>query len=248
MTQLARRDFLRAAGAGAATLALAPLIDARQKGKDKGAKKGGPFTLPPLPYAYDALEPTIDALTMKIHHDLHHGAYVAGLNAAVAKEPSLAGKSVSALLRDIRSVPAAVRQQVINMGGGHVNHTIFWEIMGPGGGGKPTGVLAKAIDGKFGSFDSFQKLFSTAANTQFGSGWAWLVLGPGNELQIVQRPNQDSPYMTGLRPLLGLDVWEHAYYLKYKNGRAKYVGEWWKVVNWKAVADRYGKFAGKGKA
>jgi Fe-Mn family superoxide dismutase len=246
MTHLARRDFLRAAGAGAATLALAPLIDARQK--DKGAKKGGPFTLPPLPYAYDALEPTIDAETMRIHHDRHHAAYVAGLNAAVAKEPSLAGKSVSALLRDINSVPVAVRQAVRNMGGGHVNHTIFWEIMGPRAGGKPTGVLAKAIDAKFDSFDKFQKLFSTAAATQFGSGWAWLVLGPGRELQVVQRPNQDSPYMTKLVPLLGIDVWEHAYYLKYQNYRPKYIAAWWNVVNWKAVADRYGKFAGKGKA
>jgi len=240
MSNLVRRQFLATAGAGVATLALAPFdVQAVQE------KKGG-FTLPPLPYAPDALEPVIDAETMKIHHDKHHQAYVNGLNAAIKAAPALAGKSVSELLRGINGpgsvVPAAVRQAVINMGGGHINHSIFWQIMGPKAGGKPTGPLAKAIEKSFKSFDNFQKVFSAAAATQFGSGWAWLVLNGRKELEVVKLPNQNSPYMTGLAPLLGIDVWEHAYYLKYKNERPRYINEWWKVVNWKEVATRHERF------
>ncbi len=245
MSHLPRREFLATAGAGVATLALAPLATpalgaAAQVKKAEPKKALALFALPPLPYAYDALEPTIDKATMEIHHDKHHKAYVDGLNAAIKDEPSLSGKSVGTLLMNINTVPMPVRQRVINMGGGHLNHTIFWQTMGPKAGGEPTGALAAAINKTFKSFDGFKKAFHQAALTQFGSGWAWLVRNAKKEVQVLKFANQDSPYMTaGLKPLLGIDVWEHAYYLKYKNDRAKYVTEWWKVVNWKAVAARY---------
>jgi Fe-Mn family superoxide dismutase len=241
MTHWTRRQLLQTAGAGVATLALAPLASLTAPAQEKSKTKG--FTLPPLPYAEDALEPSIDALTMKIHHDRHHAAYVAGLNKALAGHPKLLAMDISELLRDIKSVPGAIRTAVRNSGGGHSNHTIFWQIMGPKAGGSPTGALAKAIDKRFGSFDKFKKQLSEAAVTRFGSGWAWLVLNRKGGLQVTSRANQDSPYMDGMRPLLGIDVWEHAYYLKYKNERAKYVAAWWNVVNWKEVADRYGRLS-----
>ena len=232
MMTFTRREMLRTAGAGVATLSLASLA----AGADE-APKG--YTLPKLPYAYDALEPSIDEKTMQIHHDKHHQAYITGANTALKKYPKLLAKPVNTLLAEIDTVPKEIHQTVRNMAGGHSNHTIFWEIMGPKGGGAPTGDLAKAIDDKFGSFDKFQKELSTKAATVFGSGWAWLVVGPKKGLSIVQRGGQDSPYMTGHTPLVGIDVWEHAYYLKYQNVRPAYVAAWWKVVNWSAVADRY---------
>jgi Fe-Mn family superoxide dismutase len=232
MTHWTRRQLLQAAGAGAAALALAPQTVQAQD-------KGGPFTLPKLPYAYDALEPSIDAETMRIHHDRHHQAYVNNLNAAIAKHPELGKKTIEAILRDISSVPEDIRQAVINNGGGHANHTMFWEIMGPKAGGSPSGALAKAINDAFTSFTKFQEMLSQAANSRFGSGWAWLVADNKGTLLVLSTANQDSPLMKGQTPLLGLDVWEHAYYLKYQNRRADYVKAWWNVVNWKNVADRY---------
>ena len=204
------------------------------------ATPSGPFTLPPLPYAYDALEPHIDAETMHIHHDKHHAAYVANLNKAVAEFPDLGKKSVEDLLKDLSSVPEKIRTAVRNNGGGHYNHSLFWQMMKKGGGGEPAGDLAKAIDIAFGSFSTFKDNLAKAALGQFGSGWAWLVLDSG-ALKIEPTPNQDTPLSTGKTPLLGVDVWEHAYYLKYQNKRADYITEWWNVVNWDFVADRYAK-------
>ncbi|HHY68501.1 MAG TPA: superoxide dismutase [Alicyclobacillus sp.] len=195
--------------------------------------------LPPLPYAFNALEPYIDALTMEIHHDRHHGTYVNNLNAALEGHADLEAKSIEDLLRGINSVPENIRTAVRNNGGGHANHSMFWEIMKPGGGVQPTGALADAINSTFGSFDSFKDQFSKAAAGRFGSGWAWLVMKPGGKLEITSTPNQDSPYMDGDYPILGLDVWEHAYYLKYQNKRPEYIAAWWNVVNWDAVAKRF---------
>jgi Fe-Mn family superoxide dismutase len=239
MLTMTRRELLRAAGAGAAALALAPL--AALAGEEK---KAG-FTLPKLPYDYDALEPTIDAETMRIHHDFHHKAYVDNLNKALMGQDALLKKNIDDLLRDIDSVPQNIRQAVINNGGGHSNHSMFWLIMAKPkeGGNKPSGALAKAIDEAFGSFDKFQMQLSQAAITRFGSGWGWLVMGK-DKLEIYSTANQDSPLLKGQTPLLGIDVWEHAYYLKYKNKRPDYVKAWWSVVNWDEVAERYNK-AGK---
>ncbi len=196
-----------------------------------------PYELPPLPYAYNALEPHIDETTMRIHHDKHHGAYVTNLNAAVEKHADLQAKSPEDLLRSINSVPEAIRTAVRNNGGGHVNHTMFWEIMAPNAGGGPTGRIADAIKGTFGGFDAFKEQFAKAAIGRFGSGWAWLV-DAGGKLAIESTANQDSPLMEGKWPVFGLDVWEHAYYLKYQNRRADYVGAWWNVVNWDAINKR----------
>jgi len=197
------------------------------------------FTLPPLPYANDALEPHIDARTMEIHHDKHHQAYVNNLNAAIEKAPELAGKSLDELMRGINSVPESVRAAVRNNGGGHWNHTMFWEIMGGGKGGEPTGKLGDAIKSAFGDFSKFKEQFAAAGTGRFGSGWAWLV-NDGGKLSITSTPNQDNPLMDGKTGILGLDVWEHAYYLKYQNKRPDYIAAWWNVVNWDAVAKRYG--------
>jgi superoxide dismutase, Fe-Mn family len=197
------------------------------------------FTLPPLPYSNDALEPHIDARTMEIHHDKHHQAYVNNLNAAIEKAPELAKKSLDDLMRSINSVPEAVRTAVRNNGGGHWNHSMFWEIMGPKKGGEPTGKLADAIKSAFGDFSKFKEQFAAAAAGRFGSGWAWLI-NDGGKLSITSTPNQDNPLMDGKTPILGLDVWEHAYYLKYQNKRPDYVAAWWNVVNWDAVAKRFG--------
>jgi superoxide dismutase, Fe-Mn family len=196
-----------------------------------------PYELPPLPYAFNALEPHIDEQTMRIHHDKHHGAYVTNLNAAVEKHPDLQAKSPEDLLRAINSVPEAIRTAVRNNGGGHVNHTMFWEIMAPSAGGGPAGRIADAIKGTFGGFDAFKEQFAKAAMGRFGSGWAWLV-DAGGKLAIESTANQDSPLMEGKWPVFGLDVWEHAYYLKYQNRRADYVNAWWNVVNWEAVNAR----------
>jgi superoxide dismutase, Fe-Mn family len=194
--------------------------------------------LPTLPYAFNALEPHIDALTMEIHSQRHHKAYVDNLNKALEGHADLANKSIEDLLRGIKSVPDSIRQAVINNGGGHHNHSLFWTIMGPGGGGEPTGQVADAIKATFGDFAGFKAKIKENALGQFGSGWSWLVWD-GGKLQAIKRPNQDSPLMEGLAPVLGVDVWEHAYYLKYQNKRADYVDAWWNTVNWKAVEARY---------
>ncbi|MFS8523559.1 MAG: superoxide dismutase [Limnochordales bacterium] len=197
--------------------------------------------LPALPYAYDALEPYIDAQTMEIHHTKHHQAYVNGLNAALEKYPELQNKTVEELLRDFKNIPADIQTAVRNHGGGHANHSLFWTIMGPNAGGTPQGSLAEAILKAFGSFEAFKEEFSQAAATRFGSGWAWLVVDRDGNLKVYSTPNQDNPLMNGDTPILGLDVWEHAYYLKYQNRRPEYIENFWNVVNWAAVKENYEK-------
>ena len=195
-------------------------------------------TVPDLPYAFDALEPHIDAKTMEIHHDKHHAAYVNKLNAALEGHSDLQSKSVEELLANIDGVPESIRTAVRNHGGGHANHSLFWTVMSPDGGGTPGGALGDAIDNAFGSFGDFKKRLSDAAGGVFGSGWGWLVVADG-KLEVVSRPNQDSPLMDGATPILGVDVWEHAYYLKYQNKRPDYLEAWWNVVNWDEVARRF---------
>jgi len=232
MQSLNRRQVLSALGAGAATLVLGPR-SLFAEGKAAG------FTLPPLPYAYDALEPSIDKLTMQIHHDKHHAAYVKNLNDALKDQPELLKLPINTLMRDIDKVPQTIRQAVINNGGGHANHTLFWEIMGPKDkNSEPSSALAKAID-SFGGLDKVKEKMSEAAMKRFGSGWAWLVVDGKGGLDVLSTANQDSPLMKGQTPILGLDVWEHAYYLKYQNLRAAYVKAWWDVVNWKVVGNKY---------
>ena len=196
-------------------------------------------TLPDLPYAHDALEPHIDARTMQIHHGKHHQGYVNNLNKALEGHPDLEKKSLDELLRGIEQVPDDIRTAVRNNGGGHANHSLFWTIMKPGGGGQPSGALADAIDSAFGSFEQFKEQFNAAAGSRFGSGWAWLVAGADGKLKLYSTANQDSPYMQGDTPILGLDVWEHAYYLNYQNRRADYAQAFWNVVNWEQVAANY---------
>ena len=196
------------------------------------------FALPPLPYDYAALEPHIDARTMEIHHTKHHQAYVNNLNTALEKAPELASKTLDESVSNLAAVPEAVRTAVRNNGGGHWNHSMFWVIMSPKGGGEPTGTLAAAIKDTFGDFAKFKEQFNAAAGGRFGSGWAWLIAGPG-KLTIESTPNQDNPAMDGKYAVLGLDVWEHAYYLKYQNRRADYVSAWWNLVNWTEVARRF---------
>lgn len=195
--------------------------------------------LPALPYANNALEPHIDETTMMIHHDRHHNTYVTNLNAALESAPELQGKSVEDLIADLNSVPESIRTAVRNNGGGHANHSLFWETIGPNAGGAPSGRLAEAIDSELGGLDKFKEDFAKAATTRFGSGWAWLALSKDGKLKVYSLPNQDSPIMEGDTPLLGLDVWEHAYYLKYQNKRPDYIGAFWNVVNWEAVGKRY---------
>jgi Fe-Mn family superoxide dismutase len=201
------------------------------------------FEVPALPYAFDALEPHVDAKTMEIHHDKHHAAYVSKLNAALEGHEGLQKKKIEEILRDINSVPEGIRTAVRNHGGGHANHSLFWEVMGPGGGGQPTGAVAQAIQEAFGGFDSLKEKLNTAATNQFGSGWGWLVVADG-KLDVIARPNQDSPLMEGKTPILGVDVWEHAYYLKYQNRRPDYLSAWWNTVNWSAVEQRFGHTRG----
>ena len=196
--------------------------------------------VPPLPYDYNALEPHIDEQTMRIHHDKHHAAYVTNLNAALEKHPELQQKSIEDLLKGINTVPEDIRTAVRNNGGGHSNHTMFWELMGPGKGGAPAGALGSAINAAFTSFDSFKEQFAKAGVGRFGSGWVWLI-DAGGKLVIESSANQDSPLMEGKKAILGLDVWEHAYYLKYQNRRPDYITAWWNVVNWDAVSKRFGK-------
>lgn len=196
------------------------------------------YTLPDLPYAYDALEPHIDELTMKLHHDKHHNTYVTNLNAAIEKHPELGQQSIEELITNLNDVPEDIRMAVRNNGGGHANHAFFWEIMGPNGGGEPTGAIKGAIESAFGNYDNFKDQFLAAATGRFGSGWAWLV-DNGGKLEIMSTPNQDSPLTEGKTPLLGIDVWEHAYYKKYSNVRPDYVKAFFNVINWDEVNNRY---------
>lgn len=196
------------------------------------------FELPSLPYAFDALEPYIDAMTMEIHHTKHHNTYVSNLNAALEKHSNLANKSLEELVSNPDNLPEDIRTAVRNNGGGHYNHSIFWTVMSPNGGGEPRGEVARAIEEAFGDFASFKDTFSKAAVNRFGSGWAWLGF-KGGKLVVTSMPNQDAPLMDDLTPILGLDVWEHAYYLKYQNRRPEYISNWWNVVNWEEVARRY---------
>lgn len=198
-----------------------------------------PFELPPLPYAHNALEKAIDEQTMRIHHEKHHGTYVSNLNAALEKYPDLQEKSAEDLIRNLNSVPEAIRTAVRNNGGGHVNHTMFWKIMSPKGGGEPTGALADAIKKAFGSFEDFKTQFNDAGLKRFGSGWAWLVRDGGGSLSILSTANQDNPLSDGHTPIMGNDVWEHAYYLRYQNRRADYLKAWWDVVNWEEINNRF---------
>jgi len=240
---MTRREALKTTALAAACATVLPSATAQPAAPVTmpAPAAGGPFTLPPLSYLYDALEPHIDAQTMRIHHDKHHQAYVTNLNAAVAGNADLEKKSVEDLLKDLTALPEAVRAKIQNNGGGHYNHSLFWQMMAKGAGGEPKGELAAAIDKKFKDFAGFKTELTTAATGRFGSGWAWLVLGPDKQLAIESTANQDSPISAGKNVLLGIDVWEHAYYLKYQNLRADYIKAWFNVVNWDFVADRYGK-------
>ncbi|MBD1932655.1 MULTISPECIES: superoxide dismutase [Cyanophyceae] len=247
---LNRRKFLFLLGAttGAVAIGAFPSACSAQSTQESNATQApasptaqtkDTFTLPPLPYDYKALEPHIDAATMQFHHDKHHAAYVKNLNEAVNKYPQLQGKSAEELISNLNSIPEDIRTTVRNNGGGHVNHTMFWEIMAPNAGGAPTGKIADAINQTFGSFDAFKKQFNEAGSKRFGSGWAWLARGKDGKLQVVSTANQDSPLMEGMYPIMGNDVWEHAYYLKYQNKRADYLNAWWNVVNWNEVNKRF---------
>jgi superoxide dismutase, Fe-Mn family len=238
---MTRRHALKTSALAIIACATSPVrLTNAQATPGAGATASGPFTLPPLPYAYDALEPSIDARTMEIHHDKHHAAYVTNLNKAVAEFPEEGKKSAEELLRNLNAVPAQIRTAVRNQGGGHYNHTLFWQMMKKGGGGEPTGDLAKALDKAFGSFPGFKSKFSEAATKVFGSGWAWLVLD-GDRLMIEPTSNQDNPVSQSKQPILGIDVWEHAYYLKYQNRRPEYITAWFNVINWDFAAERYSK-------
>ncbi|MEF2966154.1 superoxide dismutase [Paenibacillus sp. M1] len=197
------------------------------------------YELPALPYPANALEPYIDEQTMNIHHDRHHNTYVTNLNAALENAPELAQKSVEDLIANLHSVPENIRTAVRNNGGGHANHTLFWQVIGPDSGGAPTGAVAEAIDRELGGFEKFKEDFTKAATTRFGSGWAWLVVGKDGKLAVTSTPNQDNPLSEGLTPILGLDVWEHAYYLKYQNKRPDYIAAFWNIINWNEVNKRY---------
>lgn len=237
---MTRRQALKTTALASAALAALPGATAQPGTSPAAATWSGPFTLPQLPYAYDALEPHIDAQTMQIHHDKHHAAYVANLNKAVAGLDASLQVPIETLLKDLNSVPETVRAAVRNNGGGHYNHSLFWQMMKKDGGGEPKNELARAIEAGFGTFADFKTKFTEAATKVFGSGWAWLVLREG-KLAIQSEPNQDSPISQGAQPLLGIDVWEHAYYLKYQNKRADYIAAWWKVVNWDFAGERYAK-------
>jgi superoxide dismutase, Fe-Mn family len=242
MTTWTRRHILRSAGAVGALLSVAPFslaADEKEKSKE--------FTLPKLPYDYDALKPVIGEQTMKFHHDVHHQAYINNANKLLKDHPELLALGARGILSDIEKVPAAIRQGVINNVGGHINHTLFWQLMTPKGGTGPTGDLLEAINSTFKSVDGFKTIFNEKAMTTFGSGWAWLVLTKDGKLEIISRPNQNSPYLEGLRPVMGLDVWEHAYYLDYGPKRADYVKAWWNVVNWDYIGKRFENLS-KGKA
>lgn len=237
MTNLDRRSFLKAARAVSVVAAVSSSATGRAFAETTGA--GGPYKVPPLPYAFGALEPNIDAQTMELHHDKHHAAYVKNLNAALKDHSQLASLPLEELLVKLSDVPEAIRMTVRNNGGGHANHSMFWEIMGPPGGAGPDGELKEAIDKDFGGLDKLQQQFNTAGGKVFGSGWVFVTVDKHGKLALVSKPNQDTPLMDGGRVLMGNDVWEHAYYLKYQNKRHEYLKAWWNVVNWKAVGDRY---------
>ena len=253
---LGRRELLSKFGRGTLGGLLAAsageLAWAQQQGRTpprprqestKGESKMA-YTLPNLPYDFNALEPYIDEQTMRIHHGKHHQAYVTNVNAALEKHPQFASKDVMSLLADIKSVPEDIRQVVINNGGGHANHSLFWPLMAPksaGGGGEPSGQIAEALKSVFGDFAKFKEAFNKAATTRFGSGWAWLVMDKAGKLEVISTPNQDNPIMDAKKPILGLDVWEHAYYLKYQNRRPEYIEAWWNVVNWKQANENLAK-------
>lgn len=238
---MTRREAIKRTALLSATVAtLSPLGDLPAQTASSQTNHD-PFKVPPLSYAFDALEPHIDARTMQIHHDKHHAAYVTNLNKAVANFPDVAKKSVEELVRNLDSVPEKIRTAVRNNGGGHLNHSLFWQMMKKNGGGQPKGELARAFEKRFGGFDRFKETFSEAATKQFGSGWAWLALDKNKELSVEGTPNQDSPLSSGKIPLLGIDVWEHAYYLKYQNKRAEYIAAFFEVINWDFVTDRFQK-------
>ena len=244
---MTRREALKTTAlATAACATMLPSANAQPAAPAMAAPAAapGPFTLPALPYPYEALEPHIDKMTMQIHHDKHHQAYVNNLNAAVAGHMDLQGKSVADLLRNLSALPEDIRAKVQNNGGGHYNHSLFWQMMKPGGGGEPTGALAAAINKSFKDFDGFKMQLKAAATGRFGSGWAWLVTGPDKQLAIESTANQDSPISAGKTALLGIDVWEHAYYLKYQNKRPDYIDAWFNVVNWEFVAGQYQSMGG----
>lgn len=238
---MTRRHAIKSTVLGTVALAAMRSTTAQPAAAPAGSPtSGGPFTLPPLPYAYDALEPYIDAETMHLHHDKHHAAYVANLNKAVADHGDLQAKTPEELLTSLESIPEKIHNAVRNNGGGDYNHTLFWQMLKKDG-GEPKGALASAIDNAFGNFSAFKEQWTKTALGQFGSGWAWLVLDGGKKLAIEPSANQDSPISHGRHPLLGLDVWEHAYYLKYQNRRPEYVAAFFHVVNWDFVSDRYEK-------
>jgi Fe-Mn family superoxide dismutase len=251
---ISRRRFLGSVSIGGAaallapgatpTFARAPLHTLSMLEATIAAQAGATYTVPPLPYDYSALEPHIDTATMRLHHDRHHATYVTNLNNALANYPDLQGRDIVDLLYHIGDVPEAIRTTVRNNGGGHLNHSIFWATMGPTGGGQPVGALADAINTAFGDFAAFKAKMTDTATRQFGSGWAWLVLDGAKQLQVIGRPNQDAPVIDGLAALVGVDVWEHAYYLKYQNRRADYLAAWWNTVNWESVAKRFDQARG----
>ena len=250
---ISRRRFLGSLGVGGAAALFAPweaTAFARMSPRSLAAldsalaAQAGGFTLPPLPYDYNALEPHIDEATMRLHHDKHHATYVTNINTALANYPALQGRDIVDLLYHINDMPEAIRTTIRNSGGGHLNHSIFWATMGPKGGGQPIGALADAINTAFGDFNTFKQRLTAAATAQFGSGWGWLVLDGNKQLQVINRPNQDAPVMEGLAALVGVDVWEHAYYLKYNNRRADYLAAWWNTINWDSVGKRYDQARG----
>jgi superoxide dismutase, Fe-Mn family len=244
-----RRNFLYLFGAGTTATLLGGIADSSAatpspigRSTQAAPATGDIFKLSPLPYNYNALEPHIDASTMRFHHDKHHAAYVKNLNAAINKYPNLKNKTLEQLLQTIDKLPQDIQGSVRNNGGGHFNHTMFWQIMSPKGGGMPTGAIASPINKNFGSFDNFKKQFNEAGTKQFGSGWVWLVGSKNSSLKIITTPNQDSPISQGLYPIMGNDVWEHAYYLKYQNRRADYLSAWWNVVNWTEINKRFEQY------
>jgi len=238
---MTRRQAIKTTALASAALATVPSLIGQTNSPAPAAAPGGLFTLPPLPYAYDALEPFIDAQTMQIHHDKHHAAYVANLNKAIGQMAGFSGNlAIDSLLQNLSSLSENIRAAVRNNGGGHYNHSLFWRMMKKSGSDTPVGELAKAIDTSFGSFSAFKDGLTKAALGQFGSGWAWLVLD-GKQLKIEATANQDTPLSAGRTPLLGVDVWEHAYYLKYQNKRADYIAAWFNVVNWDFISDRFAK-------
>jgi Fe-Mn family superoxide dismutase len=222
-----------------ALIAVASFGGSLVKAGDNLNLTNGPFKLPPLPYSYDALEPYIDARTMEIHHNKHHAAYVENLNKAVSKYPELQNKTIEELLMNLNTIPEDIREAVRNNGGGHYNHSFFWTIMGKEKSKEPKGKLKEDINKTYGSFENFKSQFKDSALKRFGSGWAWLIKDKDGNLKIISTPNQDSPIMEGIKPILGLDVWEHAYYLKYQNKRGDYIDAWWNVVNWEEVEKNY---------